>query len=357
MGKASTKLLVANRGEIACRVLRAARSLGLSTVAVYSEADAELPHVELADEAYDIGPARAAESYLRGDRLLEVAQKSGARLLHPGYGFLSENAAFAADCARAGLVFVGPAPATTAAMGDKEQARRTAAEAGVPVLPGSSKLPEDDVEIARIAQDVGFPLLVKACAGGGGIGMRQVDTPEALAVSVQTTRSMAQKAFGDGAVYLERLVRCARHVEVQVFGFGDGDAVHLFERDCSLQRRHQKVIEEARAPALHEGVAERMARAAVRLCQLSRYSGAGTVEFLLDADTQEFYFLEMNTRIQVEHPVTEMITGLDLVEAQIRWALGDATLRRDLAQSVIKAQGHAIEARVYAENPAKSFMP
>jgi acetyl/propionyl-CoA carboxylase alpha subunit len=353
----SNKLLVVNRGEIACRVLRAAKSLGLPTVAVYSEADTDLPHVALADEAYPIGPARAAESYLQRARLLEVARQSGARLVHPGYGFLSENAEFAADCARAGLVFVGPAPEVITAMGDKEQARRTAAAAGVPVLPGSDKLADDPAEIARIAQNVGFPLLVKASAGGGGIGMRQVDAPDALVAAVQATSSMALKAFGDGAVYLERMVPRARHVEVQVFGFGDGKAVHLFERDCSLQRRHQKVIEEARAPALQADVAERMAAAAVRLCAASRYAGAGTVEFLLDADTQAFYFLEMNTRIQVEHPVTEMLTGIDLVAAQLRLALGDATLRRELTQQAITAQGHAIEARVYAENPARNFLP
>lgn len=351
------KLLVANRGEIACRILRAAKSLGLRTVAVYSEADAELPHVALADEAFAIGPARPAESYLDDSRLLDVARRSGAGLVHPGYGFLSENAAFAAACASAGLRFVGPSPEVITAMGDKERARRTARQAGVPVLPGTDKLPQDIESISRQAQEIGFPLLVKASAGGGGIGMRTVETPDALAAAVQSTRTMAQKAFGDGALYLERLVARARHVEVQVFGFGNGEAVHLFERDCSLQRRHQKVIEEARAPALDRGVSERMAAAAVRLCAASRYAGAGTVEFLLDAATQAFYFLEMNTRIQVEHPVTEMLTGIDLVAAQIRFALGDTALLGELSASAIVARGHAIEARVYAENPARNFLP
>ncbi|MBK7278979.1 MAG: acetyl-CoA carboxylase biotin carboxylase subunit [Betaproteobacteria bacterium] len=351
------KLLVANRGEIACRIIRAARSLGLCTVAVHSDADVELPHVEMADEAYSIGPARPAESYLDRSKLFDVARRSGARLIHPGYGFLSENASFASDCAQAGLVFVGPPPEVITAMGDKERARRTAARAGVPVLAGTDKLADDAPAVATAAQRVGFPLLVKASAGGGGIGMRLVDTPEALAAAVQSTRSLAQKAFGDGSIYLERLVTRARHVEIQVFGFGNGEAVHLFERDCSLQRRHQKVIEEARAPGLRPEVAARIADAAVRLCAASRYAGAGTAEFLVDAETQDFYFLEMNTRIQVEHPVTEMITGVDLVAAQIRFALEDASLRSELAQAGIASDGHAIEARVYAENPAKNFMP
>ncbi len=351
------KLLVANRAEIACRIIRAAKSLGLRTVAVYSEVDAELPHVAMADEAYPIGPARPAESYLDRAKLFDVARRAGANLIHPGYGFLSENASFAADCAQAGLVFVGPPPEVITAMGDKERARRTAAQAGVPVLPGTDKLADDASAVAAAAQRVGFPLLVKASAGGGGIGMRLVDRPEALEAAVQSTRSLAQKAFGDGSIYLERLVTRARHVEIQVFGFGNGEAVHLFERDCSLQRRHQKVIEEARAPGLRSEVAARIADAAVQLCVASRYAGAGTVEFLVDAETQDFYFLEMNTRIQVEHPVTEMITGLDLVAAQIRFALGDGALQSELSPSRIVAAGHAIEARVYAENPAKNFMP
>jgi acetyl/propionyl-CoA carboxylase alpha subunit len=351
------KLLVANRGEIACRVIRAAQKVGVPTVAVYSEADAELPHVSMADEAFPIGPPRPAESYLNREKLFDVARRSGASLVHPGYGFLSENASFAAECGQHGLTFVGPSPEVITAMGDKERARRTAHEAGVPVLPGTDKLPEDASTLISEAQRVGFPLLVKAAAGGGGIGMRVVDAPEALVPAVQSTRTLAQKAFGDGAVYLERFVPHARHVEIQVFGFGDGEAVHLFERDCSLQRRHQKVIEEARAPQLSPDVAARIADAAVRLCQVSRYAGAGTVEFLVDAHTHDFYFLEMNTRIQVEHPVTEMITGMDLVAAQIRFALGDGSLRADLGPGRYRARGHAVEARVYAENPARNFIP
>lgn len=350
-------LLVANRGEIACRVIRAARQLSLRTVAVYSEADAELPHVRLADAAVAIGPARAAESYLCADRLLEAARANGATLVHPGYGFLSERPAFAEACAAAGLTFVGPAADVIRLMGDKDQARQAAARAGVPVLPGTGKLDPADAPALRAAGDAtGFPLLVKAAAGGGGIGMRTVQGPDELVAAVQATSGMAHKAFGDGAVYLERLVRRARHVEIQVFGFGDGTAVHLFERDCSLQRRHQKVVEEARAPHLPGGVRARMAESAVALACACRYQGAGTVEFLYDTQAQEFFFLEMNTRIQVEHPVTEMITGVDLVGAQLRLALGES-LQQELAQPRIRAEGHAVEVRIYAENPAKNFMP
>ena len=353
----SPTLLVANRGEIACRVIRAAKKLSLRTVAVYSEADAELPHVALADEAVMLGPARAAESYLRADKLLDAARCTGATLVHPGYGFLSENAGFSQACAAAKLRFVGPTAEVIRLMGDKDQARQAAARAGVPVLPGSGKLdPQDGASIAACGEKTGFPLLVKAAAGGGGIGMRVVNTLNELVAAVQATAGMASKAFGDGSVYLERYVQRARHVEIQLFGFGDGTAVHLFERDCSLQRRHQKVVEEARAPGIAEAVRERMAAAAVALACACCYQGAGTVEFLYDTQTEEFFFLEMNTRIQVEHPVTEMITGVDLVAAQLRLAMGDR-LQEELAQGRVAASGHAIEVRVYAENPAKNFLP
>jgi 3-methylcrotonyl-CoA carboxylase alpha subunit len=353
----SRTLLVANRGEIACRVIRAAKKLSLRTVAVYSEADAELPHVALADEAILLGPPRAADSYLRGDKLLAAARQTGATLVHPGYGFLSENAAFALACEEAGVTFVGPTGKVITMMGDKDEARKAAARAGVPVLPGTGKLDVADAAGIKAAGDrTGFPLLVKAAAGGGGIGMRMVHVPEELSAAVQATSGMAQKAFGDGSVYLERYVQRARHVEIQLFGFGDGTAVHLFERDCSLQRRHQKVVEEARAPAIDEEVRQRIATAAVTLACACRYRGAGTVEFLYDTDSKGFYFLEMNTRIQVEHPVTEMITGVDLVCAQLRLAMGER-LQDELAQSRITASGHAVEARIYAENPAKNFLP
>jgi 3-methylcrotonyl-CoA carboxylase alpha subunit len=350
-------LLVANRGEIACRVIRAAKKLSLRTIAVYSEADAQLPHVTLADEAILIGPARAADSYLQGEKLLNAARQTGASLLHPGYGFLSENSAFAKACECAGISFVGPTAEVISKMGDKDEARQAAARAGVPILPGTGKLDVADAAAIKAGGErTGFPLLVKAAAGGGGIGMRTVSDPDELAAAVQATSGMAQKAFGDGSVYLERYVGRARHVEIQLFGFGDGNAVHLFERDCSLQRRHQKVVEEARAPALDDAVRQKIAAAAVSLACACRYRGAGTVEFLYDTESKAFYFLEMNTRIQVEHPVTEMITGIDLVGAQLRLAMGEK-LHDELAQSHIVAEGHAVEARVYAENPAKNFMP
>jgi 3-methylcrotonyl-CoA carboxylase alpha subunit len=353
----TTTVLIANRGEIACRVIRAAKALSMRTVAVYSEADAELPHAALADTAVPIGPARASESYLRADKLIDAARSTGATLVHPGYGFLSERPAFADACQAAGLTFVGPSAQVIRLMGDKDQARQTARSAGVPVLPGTGKLdPSDEPALLAAGQATGYPLLVKAAAGGGGIGMRTVDAADQLAQAVRSTAEMAQKAFGDGSVYLERLVRRARHVEIQVFGFGDGTAVHLFERDCSLQRRHQKVIEEARAPGLADQVRSKMAAAAVALACACRYQGAGTVEFLYDTEQEDFYFLEMNTRIQVEHPVTEMITGIDLVGAQLRLACGEP-LQQELSQDRIVARGHSIEARVYAENPASNFIP
>jgi 3-methylcrotonyl-CoA carboxylase alpha subunit len=341
-----TRVLVANRGEIACRILRTCRRLGLETVAVYSEADAGALHTSLADAALPIGPAAPAQSYLSIPAILEAARSGGADAIHPGYGFLSENEEFARAVEAAGLRWIGPEPKTIEDMGDKERARLLAKAAGVPVLPGSARFPPG----SRIsADDVGFPLLVKAAAGGGGIGMRRVDRPEDLAQAVESTQAMAQRAFGDGTVYLERYIAEARHVEVQVFGFGDGRAVHLHERDCSIQRRFQKVVEESPAPRFATETREAMCRAAVALCAQQRYRGAGTIEFVLDRNTRQFYFLEMNTRIQVEHPVTEMVTGLDLVELQL--------LLPGIGQEDVKATGHAIECRLYAERPAKNFLP
>lgn len=350
------RLLVANRGEIACRVLRAAKSLGMSTVAVYSEADATAPHVKLADLSVALGGAKASESYLDGEKIISAAVAHGAKLVHPGYGFLSENARFAEMCSAAGLVFVGPTPAQISAMGDKERARVTAANAGVPVLPGTARLSSDEGEILAAARTVGYPLLVKAAAGGGGIGMRQISEESGLLAAVASTRALAARAFGSDAVYLEHYVARARHIEVQIFGFGNGEAVHLFERDCSLQRRHQKVVEEALAPNLSPGVRDSMTNASVALAKALNYAGAGTIEYLYDDATERFYFLEMNTRIQVEHPVTEEVTGIDLVRAQIQLARGD-DLGKITDQSAIKASGHAIQARIYAEKPAKNFLP
>lgn len=352
----SKKLLIANRGEIACRITRAARTVGLGVVAVYSEADAESPHVEQADEAICLGPAAAVQSYLRADAIIEAARSTGATLLHPGYGFLAENADFARKCGEAGIRFVGPSPEVIAAMGDKEQARRMAVAAGLPVSRGTWRLDGSEEKIVREGERVGYPLLVKAAAGGGGIGMRRVDAASGLLEAVETTRSLAKRAFGNGAVYLEHFVERARHIEVQVFGFGDGRAIHLFDRECSIQRRHQKVIEEALSPTLTSERRAAICEVAAKLAASCGYLGAGTVEFLYDDATENYFFLEMNTRIQVEHPVTEMVTGVDLVAAQLRQALGE-DLASELAQARIVSSGAAIEARIYAERPAKNFIP
>jgi acetyl/propionyl-CoA carboxylase alpha subunit len=351
------KLLIANRGEIACRIIRSAKALGVETVAVYSEADATALHVGAADEAVAIGPPKPAESYLQIDKLLEAARSAGADAVHPGYGFLAENAEFAAGVIASGLHWVGPEPQQISTMGDKERARRVALEVGVPVLPGSDRITAADDEAALIAaaEDVGFPLLVKASAGGGGIGMRRVDSVAQLAKVVEATQTMAERSFGDPTIFMERYVARARHIEIQVFGFGDGRAVHFFERECSIQRRFQKIIEEAPACNLPGDVRDSIAASAVALTVNQSYRGAGTVEFIVDAESHEFFFLEMNTRIQVEHPVTEMITGYDLVALQLRLARGDDL--SGITQDNIQGSGHAIECRIYAENPAKMFLP
>ncbi len=349
------KLLIANRGEIACRIMRSARTLGMATVAVHSEADADARHVAEADEALPIGPAAAKESYLVAEKIIAAARESGSDAIHPGYGFLAENAAFAQAVEDAGLVWVGPRADSIAAMGDKERARTIARNAGLPVVPGSARLTADDLAgLDEAAAAVGYPLLVKASAGGGGIGMRRVDEPEKLAEVVGATQTMAERAFGDGTVYLERLVLQPRHVEIQVFGLGDGRGFHLMERECSVQRRFQKIVEEAPSPAVDADLRARMAAAALALVERERYRGAGTVEFILAPDG-EYYFLEMNTRIQVEHPVTEMITGLDLVGLQLRLARGDDLGGMSLPED--GPGGHAIECRIYAENPDRNFLP
>ncbi|HZF36971.1 MAG TPA: biotin carboxylase N-terminal domain-containing protein [Candidatus Angelobacter sp.] len=350
------KVLIANRGEIACRVMRSCRALSLKTVAVYSEVDAQALHVSQADEAQAIGPAPAKQSYLVVDNILAAAKASGADAVHPGYGFLAENSGFAKAVARAGLTWIGPTPESIDDMGDKEQARLLARAAGVPILPGSVRFAAGDLAgLDEAARAVGFPLLVKASAGGGGIGMRRVDRAEDLAKTVEATQALAEKSFGDGTIYLERLVARARHVEIQVFGFGDGRAVHMYERECSVQRRFQKIIEETPSPGLAAETRAAMADAAVALIKQERYRGAGTIEFVVDADSGAYYFLEMNTRIQVEHPVTEMTTGLDLVALQIRLARGDDLSA--LTQESIRPRGHSIECRLYAENPAMNFLP
>ncbi|MDQ2916902.1 MAG: biotin carboxylase N-terminal domain-containing protein [Casimicrobiaceae bacterium] len=349
------KILIANRAEIACRIIRSCRALGLATVAIYSEADAHALHVAMADEAHCVGAAPARESYLRSDRILEAAASSGADAVHPGYGFLAENARFAQAVIDSGLIWIGPLPETIADMGEKDKARTIAEAAGLPVLPGSRPFAGGELEgLLEAARKIGYPLLVKASAGGGGIGMRRVEDPEKLLEVAEATQSMAEKSFGDGTIYLERYLPKARHIEVQVFGFGDGRAVDLHERDCSIQRRFQKVVEESPAPGLPDVVRKQMSTAASALCHHQRYRGAGTIEFIVDAETFDFYFLEMNTRIQVEHPVTEMTTGLDLVAMQIELAQGTLA---PVEQRDVRHRGHAIECRIYAENPAKNFRP
>ena len=346
-----TRLLIANRGEIAARIIRSAHALGIATVAVYSDPDAAAPYVTLADEAVRLPGAAPADTYLRGDLMIAAAAATGAGAIHPGYGFLSENAAFARACAGAGLIFVGPAPETIEAMGDKIAAKAAMADAGVPVLP--SVTVTDHTDLAAAAAEVGFPLLVKAAFGGGGRGMRMVAGPEDLAEAVSSARSEAASAFGDGTVFLERFVTDPRHVEVQIFGDAFGDVVHLFERECSIQRRYQKIVEECPSPAVDDDLRDALTAAAVAAGWAIGYTGAGTVEFVLDREGN-FYFLEMNTRLQVEHPVTEEVTGLDLVELQLRIAEGEP-LPPSARQARIS--GHAIEVRLYAEDVPAGFVP
>jgi geranyl-CoA carboxylase alpha subunit len=348
---ALTKILIANRGEITCRIARTARDLGLRTVAVFSDADADALHVEAVDEAVRVGPAPARDSYLKVDAILAAAKRSGADAVHPGYGFLAENAAFAKACEDAGLVFIGPTPLAIDAMGNKAQAKRLMSEAGVPCVPGYAGDQSDAVLTAQ-ARRIGFPLMIKAAAGGGGRGMRRVGTSGELMPALAAARSEARNAFGSDELILERAIADARHIEIQIFADAQGNVIHLGERDCSIQRRHQKIIEEAPSPALSPALRGKMAEAAITAARAIRYRGAGTIEFLLDA-SENFYFLEMNTRLQVEHPVTEAITGLDLVAWQLRVAAGEALP----PQHEIRFEGHAIEARLYAEDPYEGFLP
>jgi 3-methylcrotonyl-CoA carboxylase alpha subunit len=347
------KLLIANRAEIACRVIRTARRLGLATVAVYSEADAGAPHVAAADEAYLIGPAPARESYLKIDAILAAAKRSGADAIHPGYGFLSENAAFAEACAAAGLIFVGPPAAAIRAMGDKIASKKLMEEAGVPVVPGAPGAMTDLGALTAAAKKIGYPVLLKASAGGGGKGMRVVERESDLADAFAGAKREAASSFGDDRILIEKYLVSPRHIEIQVFADSHGNAVYLFERDCSIQRRHQKVIEEAPAPGMPAELRQRMGEAAVRCARTVGYRGAGTVEFIVD-QRRNFYFMEMNTRLQVEHPVTEMITGEDLVEWQLMVADGGTLPKR---QDELRINGHAFEARLYAEDPARNFLP
>jgi propionyl-CoA carboxylase alpha chain len=347
------KIVIANRGEIAVRVIRTCRELGIATVAVFSDPDRTAPHVLLADEAYRIGTAPSADSYLAGDRILEVATRTGADAVHPGYGFLSENPSFAEACDGAGVVFIGPPPGAIRTMGDKTAARTLMRRAGVPLVPGTEGAVDDADEAAAVASGIGYPVLVKAAAGGGGKGMRIVREPSDLARLIDAARREAESAFGDGRVFIEKYIQEPRHIEIQVLADAHGHCVHLFERECSIQRRHQKVIEEAPSCILQADVRTRMGAAAVEAARACGYVNAGTVEFLVD-DRLDFYFMEMNTRLQVEHPVTEWVTGLDLVAEQIRIASGAPIA---FGQDDVALHGHAIEARVYAEDPANGFLP
>jgi acetyl-CoA carboxylase biotin carboxylase subunit len=350
------KVLIANRGEIAVRIIRACRELGLGTVAVFSDADRQALHVRYADEAYRLGTAPSRDSYLRIDRIIDIAHKCGAKAIHPGYGFLAERADFAEACRDAGLAFIGPNPSSIAAMGDKAVARATVSRAGVQVVPGTEGEGSlSDEELLAVAPTIGFPLLVKATAGGGGKGMREVNSLEEMAVLLNAARREAEASFGDGNVYLEKLVEGARHIEIQILADGQDNVIHLGERECSIQRRHQKLLEESPSPFVGEDeeFRQKLGAVAVRAAQSVNYVNAGTIEFLVDKD-KNFYFLEMNTRLQVEHPVTEMVTGIDIVKEQIRIARGRCLRHR---QEDIHAKGWAIECRINAEDPYNNFIP
>lgn len=347
-----SKILIANRGEIAVRIARACRDLGIATAAVYSDVDRTSPHVLLADEGMPIGPAEPAASYLNIDRILEAARRTGADAVHPGYGFLSENAAFAHACREAGIVFIGPPADVISALGDKSRARGIALEAGVPVVPGHDE-PSSDDDLSRAAARLGFPVLLKAAAGGGGKGMRVVHAASELPDALASARREARSAFGDDALILERYIEDARHIEVQILADGHGNAIHLGERECSVQRRYQKIVEEAPSVAVDPGLRAELGEAALRVARAAGYVNAGTVEFLVDRD-RRFYFLEVNTRLQVEHPVTEAVTGIDMVHEQIRIAAGHPL---SVAQDQIALRGHAVECRIYAEDPEQGFAP
>ncbi len=349
------KILIANRGEIALRIIRTIREMGLRSVAVYSDADRAALHVRKADEAAHLGPSPSSESYLNIGKILDAARRHGADAIHPGYGFLSENAAFAKACEDAGITFIGPSSKSISMMGSKTSARRVAKSGGAPIVPGTEEGILDAAAAEGIAKTIGFPVMLKAVAGGGGKGMRRVDRPEDLRSAFESASSEALRSFSDGRIYLEKLIENARHVEIQIFGDHHGNLVHLGERECSVQRRHQKVIEESPSPlmARHPGLRERMGEAAVKAARAAGYFNAGTVEFLA-TDSGDFYFLEMNTRLQVEHPVTELVTGLDLVRLQLEVA-GGASL--PFTQADVSLSGAAIECRIYAEDPANSFFP
>ena len=348
------KVLIANRGEIAVRIIRACKELGIKTVAVYSEADREALHVELADEAYCIGPKLSKDSYLNFSNIISIAKLTGCEGIHPGYGFLAENASFAELCEEVNIEFIGPTADAISRMGTKDVARETMRQAGVPIVPGSTGIVADEHEALQIAQEIGFPVIIKATAGGGGKGIRVARDEEELKSGIKITQKEAAAAFGNPGVYLEKFIEVFRHVEVQVLADKYGNTIHLGERDCSIQRRMQKLVEEAPSPALTPELRQAMGEAAVKAAESVQYRGAGTVEFIFDHINQKFYFMEMNTRIQVEHTITEMITGIDLVQQQLKIAAGETLIHR---QEDIKINGWAIECRINAENPSKNFMP
>jgi acetyl-CoA carboxylase, biotin carboxylase subunit len=346
------KVLIANRGEIAVRVIRTCKALGITTIGVYSEADGDAPHVKFADEAYLIGGSRVAESYLNINKILEVARETGAEAIHPGYGLLSENAEFARRCEEAGLIFIGPSPKVISKMGSKIESRKVMEEAGVPVVPGITYPLTDAEEAVEVADRIGYPVMLKASAGGGGIGMQVVHNGDEIRKAFAGNQKRATDFFGDGSMYIEKFVANPRHIEIQILADGFGNTVYLWERECSIQRRHQKVVEEAPSSFITENTRTKMGEAAVKAAKSIGYKNAGTIEFLVDEE-QNFYFLEMNTRLQVEHPVTEEITGLDLVEQQLQIAAGEPL---NFSQEDVKREGHAIEVRIYAEDP-KTFFP
>ncbi|MGH9325108.1 MAG: acetyl-CoA carboxylase biotin carboxylase subunit [Terriglobia bacterium] len=347
------KILVANRGEIAVRVMRACREMGIQSVAVYSEADRQALHVRYADEAFYIGAAESTRSYLRIENILDAAEKSGAEAIHPGYGFLSENPEFARASTEAGLVFIGPSAEAMELMGSKTAARRLASKEGLPVVPGTDRSYERLEELQRVASGLGYPVMLKAVAGGGGMGLRRVSSEQELESAFRSAQSEARSAFNDASVYVEKYLERPRHIEIQIIGDLDGNVIHLGERECSLQRRHQKLIEESPSPFVDEALRSRMGEAAITIGRSARYTNAGTVEFLVDQN-RNFYFLEMNTRLQVEHPVTELVTGLDLVKEQVRIAAGE---KLRWTQETAHRRGHALECRIYAEDPANNFFP
>ncbi|WP_239254150.1 acetyl-CoA carboxylase biotin carboxylase subunit [Listeria ilorinensis] len=348
------KVLIANRGEIAVRIIRAAKELGIETVAIYSEADRDALHIQLADEAYCVGPAQTKESYLNMSNIISVAILTSCDAIHPGYGFLAENADFASLCADCKITFIGPSAEAISQMGTKDVARETMRKAGVPVVPGSQGIVADAEEAKKIAKKIGYPVIIKATAGGGGKGIRVAENEEKLVSGVQTTQQEAEAAFGDPGVYIEKYIEDFRHVEIQVMADNHGNVIHLGERDCTVQRRLQKLIEESPSPAIDEKMRQKMGKAAVKAAKAVNYSGAGTIEFIYEPKQKEFYFMEMNTRIQVEHPVTELVTGVDLVKQQFLVASGEVL---KVKQTDIKLTGWAMECRINAENPEKNFMP